>query len=211
MPVFPGQQCLISDAFAPHSVDIQRLEIIILTHQDIDHIGSAAAIAQTVTHKVRILCDPIEKPYIEGEKRLAKLTPEAIEAALRQLPPTMSTDARNSLRFALEHPPSVKVDGTFYAEEDIAGFGGLKVIKTYGHTPGHVAIYHRSSRCVVLGDCVEVIDGRLCLPEERLCSDFEQAKSSLKNLLEYDIDLAIAYHGGLIEKKVRSQIESLTK
>lgn len=48
----------------------------------------------------------------------------------------------------------VEPDATLEDGELIAGTGGLRVIHTPGHSPGHIALLHEPTRTVLVGDAV---------------------------------------------------------
>jgi len=56
-------------------VSFDRLNKAILTHQDIDHVGSLPAILANSQHKIEVYAHELEKPYIEGDKPLIKMDP----------------------------------------------------------------------------------------------------------------------------------------
>src|SRR5690242_1806744 len=62
----PGQLEAIRAEAARAGVDFDRLSTVILTHQDIDHIGSLPQVLSAAPKTVEVLAHPIERPYIEG-------------------------------------------------------------------------------------------------------------------------------------------------
>jgi glyoxylase-like metal-dependent hydrolase (beta-lactamase superfamily II) len=71
---------------------------------------------------------------------LIKNTAEA-QAQLDQLPEPW----RSALKRVLDHPPAAPVDRTITHGERLPIAGGLVVIGTPGHTPGHISLYHQPS------------------------------------------------------------------
>ena len=80
---FPGQLPKISAALDQVGLPLKKLNKIIITHQDIDHIGCLAEIVGGADHKIEVLAHESEKPYIqyhgglysnEPNGSLAKLT-----------------------------------------------------------------------------------------------------------------------------------------
>ena len=57
--------------------EVGDLRRIIFTHQDLDHVGSGAALVRQSS--ARVLAHPADAPYIEGELRPLKVTPEMLE------------------------------------------------------------------------------------------------------------------------------------
>ena len=52
---FPGQAQLIRQAVEQAGVSFERISQVILTHQDIDHIGSLASIQKELPGKITVL------------------------------------------------------------------------------------------------------------------------------------------------------------
>lgn len=64
----PRQLEAISEAMEKLGVPFSRLSKIIITHQDVDHIGSLQEILRASNNKLEVIAHEAEKPYIEGEK-----------------------------------------------------------------------------------------------------------------------------------------------
>jgi glyoxylase-like metal-dependent hydrolase (beta-lactamase superfamily II) len=185
---------------------MNELTKIIITHQDLDHIGS---LFQTCSAPVQVLASSIEKPYIQGEKQLIKLTPEAIFQAVNSLPESVSSEWKNAFRHTLENPPKAVVHSTIVDGEELSFCGGVIVIATPGHTPGHLSLYHKSSKTLIAGDALNVVNGELLGPDPQYCCDFDLAKKSLGNLIMYDIQKIICFHGGLYEGNCNKRISEV--
>jgi glyoxylase-like metal-dependent hydrolase (beta-lactamase superfamily II) len=87
--------------------------------------------------------------------------------------------------------------------------GGVTLIPTPGHTPGHICVYHHASTTLIAGDCFSASEGILRLTEAGFCSDFDLMKRSIKVLLNYDIDRVVCYHDGVVSHNVKEQLRGL--
>ncbi|MBB6730447.1 MBL fold metallo-hydrolase [Cohnella sp. CBP 2801] len=208
---FPGQrQTLdeqISGAVGPEGPALTR---ILISHQDIDHIGSLPElISSRADRPIEVFASELEKPYVEGERRLLRLTAEAIDQAIRSLPDSLPEEARLRFRYALEHPPAAPVDSLLVPGSALPFGGGIDVIATPGHTPGHISFYHRPSQTLVAGDELTVANGQLQGPEHLPALDTETAKRSLAALAEYEIAAVVCYHGGLYRGDANRRIAEL--
>ncbi|GGA07987.1 hydrolase [Paenibacillus marchantiophytorum] len=206
---FPGVLPLIRQAMEQEGVSLQELHSIIITHQDIDHIGSLPTLLSESEQKLNILATEIEKPYIQGEKMLIKITPEAIDKAVAGLPANVSSEWRQAFRTTLENPPKGQVTGLLSSNQQLPYAGGLLVIDTPGHTPGHISLYHPASKTLIAADALVVHNGQLLGPVPDYCVDYALAMQSVKKLTALDIDQVICFHGGLYRDNVNSRIAEL--
>jgi glyoxylase-like metal-dependent hydrolase (beta-lactamase superfamily II) len=206
----PGQLPLIRQEMEKAGVPFARLSKVIITHQDIDHIGSLPAIIEEAPQKVEVLAHELEKPYIQGEKPLIKLTPEAIATAVQSLPADLPEEMRQAFRARLENTPKAQVNRTVADGEELPYCGGIVVIHTPGHVPGHICLYHRLSKTLITGDAMNLLDGELIGAAPQYTSDPGLAHESLKKLTAYDIQAVITYHGGLYDKNPNQRIAELT-
>lgn len=174
--------------------DIQR---IILTHQDLDHVGSAAAIVRASCAEV--WAHAADTPYIEGTLRSIGLPPPAF---LEKLPP--------AVRVVLEKGAEpVRVDRQLQGGEVLNIAGGVRVIFTPGHTPGHISLYLERDRVLIAADAVTVHEGRVQLPRAPVTPDMPEAKRSIARLADLDLTTLVAYHGGVAQGDVRGQLRRL--
>lgn len=206
---YPGQLSKIREAFEKAGLSFEKLNKVIITHQDIDHIGSLPNISQESAHPIEVLANEVEKPYIQGEKKLVKLTPEAIVQAVNLLPKEVPDEWRKAFKAVLENPPKAGVDRTLADGEELPFCGGVTVINTPGHTPGHISLYHKQSKTLIAADAMIVVDGELLPPEPLNATNIDTAIQSLKKLTEYDIETVVCYHGGIYRNNVNQRIAEL--
>ncbi|WP_406620613.1 MBL fold metallo-hydrolase [Bacillus atrophaeus] len=75
----------------------ENLKAVILTHQDIDHIGGEPALTQEAGHDITIYAHELECPYIEGGlpliktdiSRMTKEKAASLPEEIRQLSKTL--------------------------------------------------------------------------------------------------------------------------
>ncbi len=206
---FPGLGDRIREAIEGAGVNFAALNRIVITHQDIDHIGSLPEILAAAPQEVEVISGIREKPFIEGEKKLVKLTPEAIARITAGMPPEMAEERRQAMLRILENPPKAKVGRTVADGDRIDCCGGITVIDTPGHTPGHICLYCHSSKTLIAGDAMVIEDGQLLGPREQVTFDIGMARESLKKLTSYEIDRVVCYHGGLYEDGAGDRIAAL--
>ncbi|MGF9712042.1 MBL fold metallo-hydrolase [Paenibacillus naphthalenovorans] len=206
---YPGQWPLIRQEAEKSGIAWDTLNKVIITHQDLDHIGSLPTILNVLPQPIEVLANDVEKPYIQGEKRLLKINPESIAQAMDSLPENVPEEWRKAFRQVLENPPKSKVDKTVADGEELPYCGGIVVIHTPGHTPGHISLYHKPSKTLIAGDSMIVANGELLGPDPQYCIDADLAVNSLKKFVQYDIETIICYHGGLYKDNVNRRIAEL--
>jgi glyoxylase-like metal-dependent hydrolase (beta-lactamase superfamily II) len=156
-----------------------------------------------------VYASEIEKPYIQGEKMILRITPEAITKAVASLPPEVPEEVKKAFKNRLENPPKGPVDKVITPGEEYPFCGGILVIDTAGHTPGHLSFYHKSSKTLIAGDALIVRDGQLYPADPNYNLDIETSYESIKSLLAFDIEKVICYHGGLFEGNVKERLEEI--
>ncbi|SFD79983.1 Glyoxylase, beta-lactamase superfamily II [Paenibacillus catalpae] len=203
----PFRLPLFLEAMAQEGIPSHMLKKIILTHHDLDHIGGLTELLNAFPHKIDVLSTEEEKPYIQGEQPHLKITPAFIDQFRAALPAELPSERRNAILHLLEHPPTAKVDQIVTDREELPLFGGIEVIHTPGHTPGHISLYLKQHKLLIAGDAMMIDKGRFVEPDN--CVDADLAKLSLRKLLSYDIQAVICYHGGHCEDNVKQRIEQL--
>ena len=187
----PGQLNALEAALGEIGLKVEDVRRVILTHQDLDHIGSLAEVVRV--SGAEVLAHAEDVPYIEGRLPLLKLPPpEQREAMLATLPP--------QVREVFSQPLTpVKVDQTLEDGERLELGGGVRVIFTPGHTPGHISLYLERSRALISGDALGSSDGQLVGPREQVTPDMAEARASVVKLAKLEVGTVLTYHGGVVE------------
>jgi glyoxylase-like metal-dependent hydrolase (beta-lactamase superfamily II) len=201
----PGQLAEISEAMAKAGIPFNKLSKVILTHQDIDHIGSLPEILKASDPKIEVLAHEEDKPYIEGDKPSMKMNPERVAKMLESLP----EEQRQKMQALFGTPITAKVDKTIVDGEVLPYCGGITVIFTPGHTPGHISLYHHQSKTLITGDALVAVNGELLGPSPQATPDMETALESIKKFAKYDIETVICYHGGVYEENANKRLAEL--
>lgn len=206
---YPGLIEAFKQAFSETPVPWNHLSTILITHQDIDHIGTLPALLVQPDLSIQVLAHESESEYIEGRKMLLKHTPEALAAAEAMLPPSLPEEWKRSFLSALAHPPRGRVDESLTGEEQFPWAGGVSLIHTPGHSPGHLSLYHPRSRTLIAADALTVRSGELYGPNPEATPDMALALSSLQKFAGYEIEQVICYHGGLYRGDASRRIAAL--
>lgn len=202
----PGTAPAILELAKQAGIGEQRLTTVLLTHQDIDHIGGLPSFKADNPGLV-VYAHEDDKAVIDGQQPMIKVSPERLAGLLGALPEAV----RSQFEAAFIKPAGTNVDRTMADGEILSFAGGLTVIHTPGHTPGHVCLYHQPSKTLIAGDAMVVENGELKGPREAVTPDMAAALESLKKLKNYDIETVICYHGGQLKGNVSRQIAALTE
>lgn len=186
----PNSLHQIKKAMEEVNVPFGMLNKIIVTHQDIDHIGCISEIRDELPD-LEVFAHEDDKPYIQGEKKLVRLNSNFMNR-INALP----KEEREKILEMFENL-HVEVNRTLTDGEELAYCGGIIVIHTPGHTPGHICLYHKKSKTLIVGDAMNVIDGQLVGPNKQSMNE-EDAKiaiNSIKNFEKYNIKNVISTMG----------------
>jgi len=203
----PGQFELIKETALNKGIDLSNLTKIVITHQDIDHIGSLTAFKKAFKD-VKVFSSAIEADYISGKKESIRLA--LSKQNFDKLPEEQKPTALNFQKM-FANVERTTVDITLEDDGLLPDCTKTKVIHTPGHLPGHMSVYFEETKTLITGDAFGLDNGKF-LFNPGYTTDKPLAKESVKKFLNYDITNIVCYHGGYFEgdcKKVfRELIES---
>lgn len=142
------------------------LKRIVVTHADIDHAGSAAAVQAATGATV----------YAGAET--ARLLTQG--RSPRHLPVVVQWFIDTFVRY---RPLVAGVILTIEDGEVLPILGGLHALSTPGHTADHYAFFSEQEGVLFAGDALNTRDGRLQLSPERMTGDKAAAGRSARRLL----------------------------
>ncbi len=177
---------------------------VVLTHQDMDHIGS---LPQFMAHEpgLAVYAHEDDRAAIDGKAPFIKGSPERLNMLLSSLS-QVEADTFRSV-FSADTPDNVN---HVLHDGDVLPFaGGLQVVHTPGHTPGHISLYHPGSKTLFTGDAMTVVDGKLFGPVPQFTPNLEQAILSLNKFRELDVDTVVCYHGGIFTGDFQQRLDEL--
>ncbi|MBB6098603.1 glyoxylase-like metal-dependent hydrolase (beta-lactamase superfamily II) [Deinobacterium chartae] len=193
----PGSLGAIAAALEDLGLRLRELRRLVLTHQDLDHVGSAADVVRE--SGAEVLAHRADTAYIEGRLPLLKPMPQA---ALERMPP----QARAVFETA---PEPVRVDRPLEGGERLDLAGGTRVIFTPGHTPGHLCLYLERARILFTADALNVHGGQLALPYPPVTPDMDEAVRSISRLADLEVDTLVSYHGGVTHGDLPARLRAL--
>ena len=136
--------------------------------------------------------------YLPGVPRLGipPIRMSEMEAQLKTLPEDRRQKMAalcDSLR-ANYKKMKANVDATLEDKEELPYCGGITVIYTPGHTPGHLVLFLPRHHALVTGDTLTAPMGRVGAPTRQYTPVPRQAVQSLKKLSEFDFEILVPYH-----------------
>lgn len=174
--------------------NITDIKLIILTHSDADHSGSAARLRHNSGAKIAI--HRLDASRVSGKKQLKEVNSRVGGLLLKTFNMFMKFDA---------FEPDIIV-------EDGDTLGQLKVIHVPGHTEGSICLY-LPNIALFSGDTLRIANGRVSLPSNYLNFDSRLIRNSVKKLGNLKYNQLCPGHGEPImndaDKEVAKLIDSL--
>jgi glyoxylase-like metal-dependent hydrolase (beta-lactamase superfamily II) len=192
----PGQLDALAAALAEADVQVQDIKHIILTHQDIDHVGLLHDLVRATG--AQVLAHATEIPAIDGTVQPRFVTPQMLE----QHP---------TLRVVIERFQPTPVDKVLQDGTRLDLAGGVRVIATPGHTRGHISLYLERTGTLISGDALTASEGQLMGPNEGATPDMTAAGQSVGKLAELDVRAIVCYHGGVVQEDAHEQLQRVAE
>lgn len=181
------------------------LKTIILSHDDLDHVGSLPQFLEVTQDQLNVYAQAKDAGAINGTHPFAKAKPERIDTVLEPLSEHLQQSFRRV--FSANTPDNVT---HVLQGNEILPFGeGLQVIHTPGHTPGHTSFYDIASKTLFAADAMIVENGELQGPNPMFTLDMEQATESLRAFQQLPIETVICYHGGLFKGDIQQRLNEI--
>ena len=200
---FPGQLELFREAISSEGFALSDITHILLTHQDLDHIGNLRQLLAEAP-AAKVYAHRNEAPCIRGDEPPSKTV--ALAAQREQTPENaarLQEQISNYLNF------TARVDVELLDGEVIPICGGIQVIHTPGHTPGHICFFLQRDKVLATGDTVSVSEGALTGANPVHTPDMALAAKSNQMLADYDAEVLVGYHGGAFKGDVSKAIREL--
>jgi glyoxylase-like metal-dependent hydrolase (beta-lactamase superfamily II) len=170
-----------------HPSDVTR---IVLTHAHGDHAGGARDVV--------------------GRSRAGGVDAHADDVVyLRQgcnAPAGDSTAGRLLSRGPMARFDVVPVVNELHDGDVLDVAGGLRVVHTPGHTPGHISLLHEDSRVLITGDAIFNMRSRMRWPLAAVCTSAHLNQQSAHVLGELDYSVAAFTHGPEIRDNAREAV-----
>ena len=172
----PWDEAAIREGFADAGVDVADVGRVLLTHYDIDHVGTLTALTPELD--ATVYTGAFDAAVLRGE---------------RSPPLRNHKGALQRLAGLFTTPPDLEVKAVADGER----LGSFTAYHTPGHTPGHVAYVSEELGVALLGDLVSESDGALEPSEWLISYDTDRVLDSVRDLAERapPFDVACVGHG----------------
>jgi glyoxylase-like metal-dependent hydrolase (beta-lactamase superfamily II) len=170
--------------------DVQR---IVLTHAHQDHAGGLAG-AKAATG-ANVLAHDRDALYLQSGK------PPQLDHS------RLSGRLMNRVRGGFG---KVDVGETFQDGELLPIGGGLRVVHTAGHSPGHVSLLHEPTGVLITGDAIFNVRGLRYSPAT-FCTDIRLSRETAHKLGELEYDVAAFTHGAHISDGAREAVRAFLR
>jgi len=168
---------------------------IVLTHAHSDHAGGAHEMIR------RTAVSGVEMHESDAPFAMIGQSPPMAGSTMGRL---MSRGPAN--RFTPFPVVTELVDGQVI---DVGG--GLRVVHTPGHTPGHVSLLHEGSGVLITGDAIFNMASRMRWPMAVTCTSARQNQQSAHVLGELEYDVAAFTHGPEIRDGAREAVRGFLR
>lgn len=181
----PGSQKKILRYISDRGYSAKDLKRIIITHSDMDHVGGLAPLQRV--SGARVYSSAVEA--------------EAIAKGVSSRP-LRAMKLRRRILFTLLgrffRPAPVRVDEIITDGQTLDVLGGLQVLATPGHTPGHVSLYSPSTGILFVGDSIVSHDAGLVGSVPANTWNQDQAAASVKKQAALRPRVVCSGHGPVV-------------
>lgn len=193
----PGVRRLVAGlaAMGKHPRDVRRL---VLTHAHSDHAGGAASLVASAGLD-GVAVHRSDARYVSSGQAPPRDT---------SLPGWRGVVARLPVSSGF---PAVAVASELADGDVLDVAGGLEVVHTPGHTPGHVSLLHRGTGVLVTGDAIWNMRRRLTWPVLAFCTDVRLTQETAAVLGELDYSVAAFTHGPEIRVHAREAVRGFLR
>jgi len=181
----PGSEKKILKYIAGLGYEPKYLKRILITHADFDHIGGLAALKKI--SGANVYASKIEAEAIGNGRSSRQLKPEKL---LSKIIYALAN------RYAKTAP--VQVDDFLVGGQMLAVLGGLQVIETSGHTPGHLSFFAPSANILFVGDSMVSDDNGLYRSVKDNTWDHTKAIESVRKQAALGASIVCPGHGPVV-------------
>lgn len=182
----PGRVLAALEQLGRRPGDVQR---ILMTHAHLDHAKGLAGVQRATGG--RVLAHDVEAPFLRDGT----------------VPPAQSGLARLFNRLPGSGFAAVPVADTFGDGEVLPHAGGITVVHTPGHSPGHCSFLLGAHGVLITGDAVFNVRGLRFSPA-LFCTDVPLSRETAARLGDLDFSVAAFTHGPHVSTAAREALQT---
>lgn len=184
-------------------VELADLHAILISHDDIDHIGALKLFKDKNPHLI-IYSSEIEEPSVSGKIKSERL--EQAEQSLLKLPQEHKSWAYQFIN-QLKSIKRIQVDAILKDRDKIDE--ELEVIFTPGHTKGHISFYIPGEKTLIANDALVIENDHFDIANPMFTLDMGQALKSVELIKDFQPEKIICYHGGIAKDNISQKLTDL--
>jgi len=189
----PGSTKKVLQAVQSLGYQASDVKHILITHADLDHVGSLAGLASQT--QAVIYASEKSTPYIEKVQ------------SPPHLPPVFSTLGGLAQKIFQK---AVHVNHRVYDGETLAIGGGIQVLAAPGHTPDNYNYYWVKKAVLFAPDLLDRRSGQLALTSPAITWNIDEAKASARKMLDLDPKIICVGHGdAVIVEQAAGEVDAL--
>jgi hydroxyacylglutathione hydrolase len=170
--------------------NLSDIKFIILTHADIDHIGSAAELKRMTGARLAIHAD--DAPILRGKQ------------SFKTIRGPLGFIFKLAMSLMRYHP--IEPDIILSADSEIKGF---RIIHVPGHTNGSICVY-KPGNVIFVGDALRSNSSGNPKPPSRLASlDKAKARASLITISALDFETLLPGHGAPVVSNASQKVKNM--
>jgi len=186
-------------------INIEDLTGIIITHDDIDHLGGLHLFKRK-NKNLKVYSSLIEKDSVSGKIKSERLV--QAKSLLENVADEHKTWALNFIQ-KLEKIRRFNVDETFKDRDHFEN--DITVIHTPGHTKGHISLFYKKEKTLIAGDAMIIENDTFNLANPAFTLNVKVAIKSIEKIIHLNPIKIICYHGGTMENNIDEKLKNLIK
>lgn len=191
----PGATKMILAAAQHLGYAAHQIRHILITHADIDHVGSLSGLVQATG--AQVYASVQSTPFIENVQ-----SPPHLSGFFASIAGLMQ-------KLTQKKAP---VHHQLYDGQVLDLGGGIQAMHAPGHTPDNFCFYWQSERVLFAPDLLNRLRGPLSVSPPVISWDVEAVKKSAANVLTLDTDVICVGHGNFVTQQAHGdEIEALKK